>query len=383
MFLLRWSCNRWSSTGRGDRRRSAQRGALVRCPDVRAGAQQPRRVRDVRRLHDDSRGRCRGSVDDITWLEKTVLGAGTTLGVIAMTVALWPSLRSTGFRWRLTGGWSRPPIRRIVRLAGVGARVRGCRPGRLPAITCWPGGSVSRGSRSTPRRSSSSCCRTRSSRSRSSPRCCRRWRSRWFDGGRGGVLERFSLGVRDTIVVIVPAPLGVVVLAEPIVSLLLEYGAVGSMTSPWSRAFLGVQPRAPVLLRLPADHPDVLRDPGQPNPPIVNIGAADRDRRGRRSPSAHDRMGCARTSHSATSFVRVAAALGHALAATALGSLDGARVGRRPSLRPAGRGGHRGGCRTRRPPSPDRRRGTWPSVASCRSDSRSWWVCRLCRLGAL
>ena len=59
-----------------------------------------------------------GSVDDITWLEKTVLGAGTTLGVIAMTVALWPSLRSTGFRWRLTGGWSHPGIRRIVRLSG-------------------------------------------------------------------------------------------------------------------------------------------------------------------------------------------------------------------------------------------------------------------------
>ena len=45
------------------------------------------------------------SVADITWLEKTVLGAGTTLGVVAMTVALWPSLRETGFRWRLTGGW--------------------------------------------------------------------------------------------------------------------------------------------------------------------------------------------------------------------------------------------------------------------------------------
>ena len=35
----------------------------------------------------------RPSVGDITWLEKTVLGAGTTLGVVAMTVALWPSLR--------------------------------------------------------------------------------------------------------------------------------------------------------------------------------------------------------------------------------------------------------------------------------------------------
>ena len=53
-------------------------------------------------------------MSDISSLEKLILGAGTTLGVVVMTVALWPSLRSLGFRWRLTvragttppsGGW--------------------------------------------------------------------------------------------------------------------------------------------------------------------------------------------------------------------------------------------------------------------------------------
>ena len=57
-------------------------------------------------------------VGSITTLEKVVLGVGTTLGVIAMTVALWPSLRGTGFRWHLAGGWGHPGIRRIVRLSG-------------------------------------------------------------------------------------------------------------------------------------------------------------------------------------------------------------------------------------------------------------------------
>src|SRR5262249_12849177 len=40
------------------------------------------------------------SATSLTLAEKTLLGAGTTLGIVVMTVALWPALRRLGFRWR-------------------------------------------------------------------------------------------------------------------------------------------------------------------------------------------------------------------------------------------------------------------------------------------
>ena len=59
----------------------------------------------------------RPSVEHITFAEKTVLAAGTTLGVVAMTVALWPSLRRLGFRWHLRFDWNHPAVRRLGKLA--------------------------------------------------------------------------------------------------------------------------------------------------------------------------------------------------------------------------------------------------------------------------
>ena len=50
-----------------------------------------------------------------------LLGIGTTLGVVAQTVALFPSLRAAGFRWRPTLGFRRA---RWARWAGWPA---GCR----------------------------------------------------------------------------------------------------------------------------------------------------------------------------------------------------------------------------------------------------------------
>ena len=50
---------------------------------------------------------------------------------------------------------------------------------------------------------------------------------RWSDGDRGGVVTLLSRGVRDTIVVIVPAAVAYVLIAGPIVALLLEYGNAG------------------------------------------------------------------------------------------------------------------------------------------------------------
>jgi putative peptidoglycan lipid II flippase len=49
--------------------------------------------------------------------QRLLLGVGTTLGVVAMTVALWPSLRAIGFRWRPRFDWRDEGVRRLARLA--------------------------------------------------------------------------------------------------------------------------------------------------------------------------------------------------------------------------------------------------------------------------
>jgi putative peptidoglycan lipid II flippase len=166
------------------------------------------------------------SVDDIAMLEKTVLGAGTTLGVVAMTVALWPSLRRTGFRWKPAGGWGHPAIRRIARLSGWVLVYVAANQLAYIVIIVLAGGvcdacyqiyatafiifllphsifAVSIFTALLPATA-----------------------ERWTDGDIGGVRSHFSRGLRDTVVVIVPAALAFLVLAEPIVALLLQYGWV-------------------------------------------------------------------------------------------------------------------------------------------------------------
>ena len=55
---------------------------------------------------------------EITTTQKFILAIGTTVGVIGMTAALWPSLRRLGYRWRWTLDFQDPGFRRIGRLAG-------------------------------------------------------------------------------------------------------------------------------------------------------------------------------------------------------------------------------------------------------------------------
>jgi putative peptidoglycan lipid II flippase len=56
------------------------------------------------------------TVEGITTAETFVLGAGTTLGVIAMTVCLMPQLWKIGWRYRWTFAPSHPAVRRGARL---------------------------------------------------------------------------------------------------------------------------------------------------------------------------------------------------------------------------------------------------------------------------
>ncbi len=58
------------------------------------------------------------TVARISGAQITVLAAGTTLGVVVMTLALLPSMRAAGFRYRPRLDLSHPGLRQAVRLAG-------------------------------------------------------------------------------------------------------------------------------------------------------------------------------------------------------------------------------------------------------------------------
>jgi putative peptidoglycan lipid II flippase len=159
----------------------------------------------------------------ITTAEQTVLAVGTTLGVITMTVALWPSLRSLGYRLHVRLDWRHEAVRRLVRLAAwvalyvaanqlayvviivlnnrfeAGPQIYATAftvfqlPHAIFAVSIFtallPGMS-----------------------------------ERWSTGHPDGVRALVSRGLRDTAVVILPAAVGLIVLAEPISRLLFEHG---------------------------------------------------------------------------------------------------------------------------------------------------------------
>jgi putative peptidoglycan lipid II flippase len=160
--------------------------------------------------------------------QRTLLGAGTTLGVAAMTIALWPSLRAIGFRWRLRFDWHHEAVRSLLRLArwvavyvvanqlvylviivlnghlGAGAYTVYSQafvffqlPHAIVAVSIvtalLPG-----------------------------------MAERWAAHDPGDVRELYSRGLRDTEVVMLPAAVGYCLLAGPIVALLAQHGAVDS-----------------------------------------------------------------------------------------------------------------------------------------------------------
>ncbi len=58
------------------------------------------------------------SPQDISAFGVQLLGIGTTLGVVGQTVALFPSLRRAGLRWRPTLGFKRAEVSEMGRMAG-------------------------------------------------------------------------------------------------------------------------------------------------------------------------------------------------------------------------------------------------------------------------
>ncbi len=267
------------------------------------------------------------SVNGITSTEKLILGAGTTLGVVAMTVALWPSLRSLGFRWRLTFGWAHPAVRRLIRLsawviiyvaanqvaflvvnllAGDIGRARFQIYATAFIIFSLPYAifGVSIFTALLPGMS-----------------------GQWTGGHRDGVVTLLSRGLRDTIVAIVPAAVAYLLIAGPIVALLLEYGyadqtdveliartlqgfAVGlpffAVFQLVTRTFYATQDsRTPALINVGAAVVTISVD-------VVLVGAVGWD------------VPALALGHAASYLF--ATALGLAMLRPRLGSLDGARI---------------------------------------------------------
>ncbi len=171
-----------------------------------------------------------GSNDLATDAQRLVLAIGTTLGVVAMTVALWPFVRGTGFRFRWTAFRHDRAIRTILRLAMwvfvyvvanqlgylVVMILAGERQGGYTAYAAafilfqLPHAifAVSIFTALLPAMSS-------------------RWTANDLPGFRG----LLSQGIRATAVVLIPATLGYLVLARDIVRLLLEHGVADTPES--------------------------------------------------------------------------------------------------------------------------------------------------------
>ena len=163
------------------------------------------------------------SVAAVTGPQKLVLAAGTTLGVVTMTVALWPSLRAVGYRWHLRFDWNHPALRRLARLAGwvvvyVGAnqlaylviivlnrQVQG-------GITAYAAAFIVF---SLPHAIFAVSIFTALLPAMSAA---------WSDRNVDDVRMLFSRGIRDTAVVIVPAAFGFIAIALPITRLLFQHG---------------------------------------------------------------------------------------------------------------------------------------------------------------
>jgi putative peptidoglycan lipid II flippase len=264
----------------------------------------------------------------ITPAEQTVLAVGTTLGVVAMTVALWPSLRSLGYRLHVRFDWRHEAVRHLVRLATwVALYVAANQLAYVVIIVLnnrFDAGPQIYTTAFTvfllPHAIFAVSIFTALLPSMS---------ERWSTGHPDGVRALVSRGLRDTAVVTLPAAIGLLVMAEPISRLLFEHGAAVARDSEaiartlqgfavgllffsafqlLTRTFYAMQDtRTPALVNLVAA--------------VVNVGAAllyigplDLGLRG--MALAH-----------ATSYV-VGASILLLLLRRRLGSIDGARIAR-------------------------------------------------------
>jgi putative peptidoglycan lipid II flippase len=163
-----------------------------------------------------------------TLAEKLVLGIGTTLGVAAMTFALWPALRRTGFRFHWRGNWRHEAIRRIAHLAKwVVVYVVVNQLGYLIVVILAlhaDQGALSAYQAAFILFQLPYAIFAVSIFTALLPAMASRWSASDIPGFRA-MLAR---GLRMTAFIVIPAAAGYLVLADPIVSLLLQHGAAGA-----------------------------------------------------------------------------------------------------------------------------------------------------------
>jgi putative peptidoglycan lipid II flippase len=163
----------------------------------------------------------------ITTAQRYVLAVGTTLGVLAMTVALWPFLRRLGFRFRWTMDLRDAGFRRIVRLSGWAlVYVVANQLGLIVVIvlaTAEQGGYTAYAAAfvffQLPYAIFAVSIMTA---------LLPALATKWTERDVGAVRSQVVLGIRGTAFIVAPAALGYLALATPIVRLLLQHGVMGA-----------------------------------------------------------------------------------------------------------------------------------------------------------
>jgi len=161
----------------------------------------------------------------ITNLQRYVLAIGTTLGVVGMTVVLWPSLRRLGFRWKWTLDLRDAGVRKIARLAGWAfVYVIANQLGVLVVIilaASIQGGYTAYTSAfiffQLPYAIFAVSIMTALLPSLA---------SRWVEGDSDTFRLHLLQGIRATAFVVIPAAFGYLALSKPIVRLLLQHGVM-------------------------------------------------------------------------------------------------------------------------------------------------------------
>jgi putative peptidoglycan lipid II flippase len=213
------------------------------------------------------------SPSNISTAQTLVLALGATAGVAAMTLALWPSLRRIGFRFRWRLHWRNEAVRKLVRLSGWAVVYVAINQVGLLFVIILAGQeqggytayqaafiffqlphaifSVSIMTALLPNLSED-----------------------WVREDRRDFRRDLAKGIRASAFVVVPATAGYLVLAEPIVRLLLEHGVATSQSTDLVASVLtffaiGLFPFSAFMLFLRAFY--AMQDTR--TPALINLGA--------------------------------------------------------------------------------------------------------------
>jgi putative peptidoglycan lipid II flippase len=160
---------------------------------------------------------------NITSAQRWLLACGTTLGVVGMTVVLWPSLRRLGFRFRWRLDWRHEAVRQVARLAlWTLVYVAANQVGLLVVIILasplngYPAYTAALILFQLPHAIFAVSIFTALLPAMS---------TQWTLGNVGGLRSQLSQGIRASAVIIIPAVAGYLALATPIVRLVVQHGA--------------------------------------------------------------------------------------------------------------------------------------------------------------